>query len=98
MSNNDNTLQQSEQPYVVRRRSVIFGILFGLIFVAGGLFFIFGKDMLWSLTQGFFGLLGIQSVRTQGWEWLTNAIGLLIGLFGVFVIWVVIQIGRNARG
>jgi nitrogen fixation-related uncharacterized protein len=81
---------------VVQRRSVILGITFGLIIVAIGLFFIFGKDFLWSVTQSIYNILGIQSTRTQGWEMLTSAIGTGIVVCGAFLIWTVNQIRRNS--
>ncbi len=72
------------------------GILFGLIILAIGLFFIFGKDFLWSVTQAVYSMFGIQAARTRGWELLTTFMGLGIGLFGAFVTWAVVMVVKNA--
>ena len=81
---------------MVQRRSVIFGILFGLIVLTIGLFFIFGKDVLWTIYQGIFYLFGLHPERTQGWEWLTTGLGILTALFGGLIIWMVLLVRKNA--
>jgi len=80
---------------MVQTRSVVAGVAVGLMIVAAGLFFIFGKDALWAMTQAVYNLFGIQSARTQGWEWLTSAIG--VALFGAFLVWAVFRVRQNAN-
>lgn len=82
---------------MVQTRSVVAGVALGLIIVAAGLFFIFGKDALWAMTQAVYNLFGIQSTRTQGWELLTSAIGVVITLFGAILIWAVFRVRQNAK-
>jgi Co/Zn/Cd efflux system component len=82
---------------MVQTRSVVAGVTLGLLIVAAGLFFIFGKDALWAMTEAFYNLFGIQSTRTQGWAFLTSAIGVVITLFGAFLIWAVLMVRKNAK-
>lgn len=82
---------------MVQTRSVVAGVVAGLLIVAVGLFFIFGKDALWGMTQAIYSLVGIQSARTQGWEWLTSAIGVIIALFGGFLVWAVLKVRQNVN-
>ena len=49
------------------------------------------------MTQAIYNLAGIQSARTQGWKWLTSAIGFLVTLFGAFIIWTVLMIRHSAN-
>jgi hypothetical protein len=80
---------------MVHKRSVIAGILLGLLILAFGLALIFAKDWVWSLFELFYGLLGIQSEPTQMWEMFITTIGLGVSAVGLFTIWTMWKRWRN---
>ena len=82
---------------MVHRRSVIAGIIFGGLILAGGLALIFSKDWVWWLFEAFYSMLGIQAQRTRLWEMFITTIGLGFVAFGLFTIWAVWQRWRLGR-
>jgi hypothetical protein len=83
---------------MIQKRSVVLGILVGLIIVAGGLVLILAKEWLWSLFTLAYGLLGIQAQRTRMWELFTTTIGLGVAAAGLVVVWAVVMRVRNEGG
>ncbi len=81
---------------MVERRSVIAGLLFGALFVAAGTILIVFQDIPWALFEFVYGMLGIQAQRTPLWSSFMTVIGVLVTLFGLFVIWAVVMRARHS--
>ncbi|NCF69544.1 MAG: hypothetical protein GWP61_26635 [Chloroflexi bacterium] len=82
---------------MVHKRSVIAGILLGLLILAFGLALIFAKDWVWSLFEIFYSMLGIQAERGPYWGMFITTIGLGVSAIGLFTIWTVWRRWRNGK-
>ncbi len=81
---------------MIKKRSLIAGLLLGLLILAFGLVLIFAKDWVWSLFETFYSILGIQAQRAPMWEMFISTIGLGVAAIGLFTIWSVWRRWRNS--
>lgn len=61
-------------------------LLMGVLFIGLGLFYIFGKDVLWSMKQWSDEWEGLQSKRTTLWEANVNIAAILAIVAGVVMV------------
>lgn len=61
-------------------------LLIGLFFIGLGLFYLFGKDTLWSMKQWSDEWEGVQSKRTHLWEVNVNIAAILAIVVGIVIV------------
>jgi len=80
---------------MVHKRSLIAGLLLGLLILVLGLALIFSKGWVWSLFEVFYGLLGIEAQPTPMWGMFITTIGLGVAAIGLFTMGSVWRRWRN---
>ncbi len=61
-------------------------LVIGIVAILAGLFHIFSKDLLWTLTEWGHSLSGLVSERTTAWEARTTFSGICLLIIGILIL------------